>query len=70
MVITTVLTLLTPITLDTVERLDRDLSKDIKLTEKKDHKSETMLSITEEKYRNMINHIGLIIRPKEISNVV
>jgi hypothetical protein len=41
----------------------------VKLTGKKDKHSEAMLSITGEKYGNMINHVGLMVRPKGISNV-
>jgi len=55
---------------DSMQWLEQNLSKDVKLTGKNDKRSEAMLSITGEKYGNILNHVGLMIRPKGISNVV
>ncbi len=54
---------------DSMQWLEQNLSKDVELTGKKDKRSEAMLSITGEKYGNVLNHVGLMIRPKEISNI-
>ncbi|MDF1496435.1 MAG: hypothetical protein P1P90_00055 [Patescibacteria group bacterium] len=53
---------------DSMMWLERNLSKDLKLTGKKDKTSEAMLSITGEKYGNLLNHTALIIRPTGYSN--
>lgn len=54
---------------DSMQWLERNLSKDVKLTGKNDKRSEAMLSITGEKYGNVLNHVGLMVRPKGISNI-
>lgn len=54
---------------DSMQWLEQNLSKDIKLNGKNDRSSEAMLSITGEKYGNMLNHTALIIRPVGVSNI-
>lgn len=54
---------------DSMEWLERNLAGELKLTGKNDKKSEAMLSITGEKYGNILNHTALIIRPSGYSNV-
>ncbi len=54
---------------DSMLWLERNLTADLKLTGKKDKTSEAMLSITGEKYGNMLNHTALIIRPQGYSNI-
>ncbi|MBD3281385.1 hypothetical protein GF391_01435 [Candidatus Uhrbacteria bacterium] len=54
---------------DSMLWLERNLSADLKLTGKKDKTSEAMLSITGEKYGNMVNHTALFIRPPGYSNI-
>ncbi len=54
---------------DSMQWLERNLTNDTKLNGKKDLRSEAMLSITGEKYGNILNHVGLMIRPKGISNI-
>lgn len=51
---------------DSMEWLERNLAGELKLTE---NNSEAMLSITGEKYGNLINHTALIIRPNGYSNI-
>lgn len=61
---------------DSMQWLEKNLAKDLKLVtadkkqgNKNDRRPEAMLSITGEKYNNMLNHVGLMIRPKGISNI-
>ncbi|MEA3323024.1 MAG: hypothetical protein U9Q12_02275 [Patescibacteria group bacterium] len=54
---------------DSMQWLERNLAKDIKLNGKNNNLNEAMLSITGEKYGNMLNHTALIIRPTGISNI-
>ncbi len=51
---------------DSMEWLERNLASELKLT---DNNSEAMLSITGEKYGNLINHTALIVRPTGYSNI-
>ena len=51
---------------DSMEWLENNLAGELKLTE---NNSEAMLSITGEKYGNLINHTALIIRPNGYSNI-
>lgn len=51
---------------DSMEWLERNLAGELKLT---DNNSEAMLSITGEKYGNLINHTALIVRPTGYSNM-
>jgi len=54
---------------DSMQWLEQNLTRDVKLNGKNDLRSEVMLSITGEKYGNTLNHVGLMIRPKGISNI-
>jgi hypothetical protein len=54
---------------DSMEWLERNFADELKLTGKHDKKSEVMLSITGEKYGNILNHTALIIRPSGYSNI-
>ena len=54
---------------DSMQWLEQNLIKDIKLTGKRDSRNEAVLSITGEKYGNMLNHTALFIRPVGISNI-
>lgn len=54
---------------DSMQWLERNLAGDLKLTGKHDKKSEAILSITGEKYGNVLNHTALMIRPQGVSNI-
>jgi hypothetical protein len=54
---------------DSMMWLEQNLADDLKLNGKHDKRSEAMLSITGEKYGNLINHTALIIRPTGYSNI-
>lgn len=54
---------------DSMQWLKRDMAGKFGLTGPKDKKSEIMLSITGEKYGNIVNHTALIIRPTNYSNI-
>ena len=54
---------------DSMMWLEQNLAKDLKLNGKRDKRSEAMLSITGEKYGNILNHTALIIRPTGYSNI-
>lgn len=54
---------------DSMEWLERNLAGELKLNGKHDKKSEAMLSITGEKYGNILNHTALIVRPVGYSNL-
>ncbi len=53
---------------DSMLWLERELSRELDFTADSGKKSEAMLSITGEKYWNLINHTSLIIRPQGINN--
>ncbi|MBI5037871.1 MAG: hypothetical protein HZC01_04180 [Candidatus Kerfeldbacteria bacterium] len=56
---------------DSMQWLERDLSGQLRLGDDADEpgqKHEAMLSITGEKYGNMLNHTSLLIRPAGITN--
>lgn len=56
---------------DSMQWLERDLSNQLQLgddTDEPGQKHEAMLSITGEKYSNLLNHTSLLIRPQGISN--
>lgn len=54
---------------DSMQWLEKNLAGDLKLTGKHDKKSEAILSITGEKYGNVLNHTALMIRPQGVSNI-
>lgn len=54
---------------DSMEWLERNLAGELKLNGKRDKKSEAMLSVTGEKYGNILNHTALIVRPVGYSNL-
>lgn len=54
---------------DSMQWLENNLAGDLSLTGKHDKKSEAMLSITGEKYGNMVNHTALMIRPSGVTNI-
>ncbi|MBU2566289.1 hypothetical protein KKG46_01880 [Patescibacteria group bacterium] len=54
---------------DSMMWLEQNLANDLKLNGKQDKRSEAMLSITGEKYGNLLNHTALIIRPTGYSNI-
>jgi hypothetical protein len=54
---------------DSMMWLEQNLANDLKLNGKHDKRSEAMLSITGEKYGNLLNHTALIIRPAGYSNI-
>ncbi len=54
---------------DSMQWLEQNLARDIQLTGKNNNLNEAILSITGEKYKNMLNHTALIIRPTGISNI-
>ena len=56
---------------DSMQWLERDLSRQLALGDNPDdpgQKHEAMLSITGEKYSNLLNHTALLIRPAGITN--
>ncbi len=56
---------------DSMQWLERDLSNYLQLNDNSDQpgqKHEAILSITGEKYSNLLNHTSLLIRPQGISN--
>jgi hypothetical protein len=56
---------------DSMKWLEKNLAHKLGLTDDRNKagtKSEAMLSITGEKYKNILNHTGLMIRPSGISN--
>lgn len=54
---------------DSMEWLERNLSAELELNGEVGRKSEAMLSITGEKWGNVLNHTALIIRPTGFSNI-